>query len=490
MNLIKINGAIGPLTTYNWPGIQLDIAHQGNVPFDDIDKIDSDVLPGRSTVGTKYVEANADGTMHVLPHHAALPTLHGGTWNLPSPEKLAVIRKIIGDTSHMLDIEKPEWSRIKRFLDFHKDDNLPFNGTSNAELAKTDMGWLQRNFHHTHGGPERFGWYHAANFRTGGNGLNNYHNDQIWNMMVAIVLEPIRAKQEQMWPYFMEAAVNHLCYGRFWSGPNKGAARDEKGNTYVGDSGRVPFSKQFVSNLIAGYLMTDSHPVFESALRNCADWWTALPSTVAWKGFWGSRQGARDIRDNAFLALTLPDLRPSMVRQIKEMLNTCDTHLDRNAWVWPNDGNGGDADEKGWMATQLVFAIFQARELLPELVGFGPSVSDLNKIIAQIFSDYGSENIGGYRCVRYTYHTHQSPARFISSTATSVPALRYLEAAGYEWASAQLAETMELIQLHAGNHIRDLRNGISVPETDIGFRYPPQGGSWPKTVEEFIWALG
>lgn len=484
-----------PLDVLAFPGVTLFVSSRGPCSFDSITYDDDSLprpIPGRSSTDTHYVAPLASGK-HVLPQHAALPIMAAdGTWNPPSDETIATAREILFATTGVKDILDPKWARVKRWLDLHEDKGLPEESSGSGPITQfndTDMGWLQNNFSYTHGSgsrPQDSGWYHGANFRSGGNGYDNYHYGRIWWMGVRIILEDDPAKRVALWPYFLEASINHVCYGRLWSGPEEGGARDEKGFYLVGDTNRNPTSKQWASNPAMSYMLT-GNGLFKAALHGAHDWWNKKSATKVFSGHWGSRQPARHMEDLIVLGLTVPELRVSCEQQLIAQLDNMDSLLSRTHWLWENKGNGGNAEESPWMQSQVVSAVMRAWELLPATKGHGPSLSDMDKVMAKIFSDAGSEVVGGYRCLRYRYHTTTHPARFVANTAFAVPALRHLAGSGIAWAKAQYKESARLIYDHGEKHISELANlPDPFPIDQAGFRYPSQGGAWPKPLMNLI----
>jgi hypothetical protein len=357
----------------------------------------------------------------------------------------------------------------------HEDMNLPEN-TPNRE---TDMGHTQRFFHKVYGGNPNVGWYHGANFKSASHGFNNFHYDQLFYVGIRFILERDEEKRKALWPYLVKGLIAHMGCGRYWSGPNAGAARTEKGNKFVGGTGGPRHAKMFIANVIIGYLLMDQHPFFEAQLRMCMDWWTAQAEMGK---DYGSRQSAMNMMDALLLAMAVPDLREDGIEEIIRQMDQMKVHLDRKSWVWLNDGNNGEAHESPWMQTKVVAAIFRCWEHLPETKSHGPSIGDLNNVMKTIFSDYGSEIVGGYRCVFYRYHTKVRRAGSVANTASCLPALRFLAGHGFEWAIDQFKETEELVQLYCDATFTDLRKGVPRPIGSVGYRDGPQSGGWPKTI--------
>jgi hypothetical protein len=158
------------------------------------------------------------------------------------------------------------------------------------------------------------------------------------------------------------------------------------------------------------------------------------------------------------------------------------TLLDRYDWVWPNLGNGGNAEESPWMQLQVVADILRAWEQFPSTRGTGPSEQDLRNVVDTILSDYGSERVGNYRCVRYRYHTIQTDARFLANSAWLLPALRLLDHPLYEQQS-------KLFQEYAGCYVHDVRMRTPRRIEDIGARDARNGSAWTKDILAYLEAL-
>lgn len=487
-----INNPASPVTVKTWPNLELHLALDRDCSFSDADwPVDANgvkkpVAWGKSSTTSHYI-APKTGAPHLIPHYAGVPVVAwDNSWASPDEAHWDVVRAAVFGTTGVESAEKPAWSRIRHLIGLHQDESL----TQKTPYNETDMGWLQRHFTYTHGGQPHVGWYHGTAFRSGSNGYDNNHYQRIFWMLVEMLLEKDTAHRDTvLWPYFVEQSIAHLALGRFWGGPDKGAARDEKGTHLVGDSNRVPVSKQWVMDLGAGYLMFKGHPAFEEAIRNCADWWFRRGADKAWQGYWGVRQASHHIEDLVNIALMIPDLRVDCVKHIKDMLHNLDRFLDRDHYVWLNLGNGGAAEESPWMASQAVSACFRSWELLPETQGFGPTKDDLLNVMKEMFTDKGSELIAGFRVLRYRYHTTTHPARYIVNTSWAVPALRHLVNHDPVWAAKQYKETKTLIQEYAGASIAELWAGNPPAPKDMGFRFPPQGGAWPKSLLAAIEAI-
>jgi len=429
-------------------------------------------LPCRSSDATHYIAPKADGSQHMLPDGAVLPILHDdGTWNAPSSMLVDQVKQLIFNTTNIAAIEKPEWARLRHFLSFFKDDDLP----RKTPTKDTDFGWLQRHFDYYAGGSPKRGWYDEVCFRTQANGLNNWHYNQLWWHGMNFILTADPVEREKMWPYLLEQLVAHCAYGRVWYGPKRGGSRDEKGHMTVGSTNRMPPSKFYVLNLIMGWLLTDRHPFFEEMIRAEAQYWKDLPLDKTWKGFWGSREGTRNLSNAAYVAICIPDLAADMDLECAAMLNQYKFQLDRTNWVWPNLGNGGAAEESPWMQLQVVADICRVWELRPNLKGIGPSHSELTTVVDTILSDYGSEQYGEFRCVRYRYHTVQTKAFFLSNSAWLLPALRLLQHPLYEHQS-------RLFQKYAGCYLHHVASGTPRDINTIGARDATNGSAWVKNI--------
>lgn len=486
------NNSSHPLTVRKYTGLDMHVAMDGDTAFDNAEAQGEAFIHGRSTSGNFYIKPTDDGKPHILPQYAAIPVMHlGETWQAPSEERVQAVKKMIEGTTGFAALSDPKWIRLNHFLNLHQDTHQP----KNTPLAQTDMGWLHRNYAYTHGqsvfGIEYEGWYHGANFRSGGNGFDNNHYARLLYMTMRFVNEPSKSKRDSMWPYLLEQIMCHLCYGRFHGGPNKGFAVDEKGNVFLGDTNRVPISKQWVHNVAVGYLLT-GHRVFLDMLNACAAHWLSKPASGWWSGYWGVRQAARCLEDCTLLYLLLPEMRAEMRAEMSAMvigmLDQLSLHLDRQSWVWPNKGNGGSAEESPWMGCQAVAAIKRSHELVPGTDRHGPTNQELEEVMRVMFSDVGSDDVGGYRLLRYRYHTTTDRVRFLASTAWALPALRHLSNHS-NWAEAQFKETTELMQLYAGSPIIAVANGTPTPIEQIGFRHPPEGGAWTKTILAFLEAV-
>lgn len=479
-----------PTTVVDYPDVSFVVAGDQDVGFVSMDWPTDDqgtripIIWGLSSDQDFYIKPNADGSPHVLPAHAAIPVVHySARWENPSEEKIALLRQLVLSTSPIGQLGDPEWLRIQHFIQLLKDDQLP----PNTPMNSTDQGWQQRYFHLTFGGAPHVGWYHGVNFRSGANGYDNYHYDRLFWMMVRFIFDYNPQRRAQLWPYLGQSIFAHLCHGRMWGGPEKGAARAEKGTTYVGDLGTFSSAKQWIMNVLVGYLMFDKHPAFEDMARSAYAWWGKKPASEVWKGYWGTRQAARYIEDHILLGLVFPDLRAGCVSRIQDMMHQLNILLNRQVWVWPNLGNGGTANESPWMDAQCVTACLKAWQFFPETVNYGPTREELINVMKTIFSDYGSEEINGYRVLRYGYHTNQDQARYIANTAPALPAL-YRLAPHSSWAAAQHRETRELIQQWAGTSVTNLRANNPTDLFSIGFRFPPEGGGWSKTLLIFCGA--
>lgn len=479
--IYTVNGQEGHLTQAEYPGLTLLIADRGPVNFRSID-VHIPHIPIEETSDGSFIQDNGS-TNHTLPAHAAIPILHESPiWNAPDESTIAQIKLVIEETTNVLDLGSPDMERIRRFISLLEDKNQPLT----VPMSQTDMGWQERHFHHTFGGSERTGWYEGALFRSGANGWDNDHYGRVWWMMIRFVYEPSEVRRAQLWPYLLQKCLAHLCYGRFWGGPHKGLARDEKGNTYVGDSNRVPYSKQWIENVVAGWLLT-GHEAFDHMIENAVVHYDATPVTKVWQGYWGTRLGARALEEYTTLALVRPLFRTQMVSKAKQMLDQFDVLLDRDHYVWPNLGNNGAAEESPWMHWQVIAAIFRCWELLPETILWGPTEEDLAAVAVNLL-EKGSERINGYPLTRYRFHTTTTPARFLANTAFSLPALRYLK----EWDSfftADYHKVREVVSDYAGCYVSDVAAGVGRLPENIGFRDPSQGPAWSKAMLMFIGAM-
>lgn len=481
---LDVGGQTGTLETKEFPGMTLLIADKGPVTFDYVahpKNADGSIVPviwGKSSDDSYYIKPTTKP--HVLPQYAAIPILYGDIWKFPGADHMRRVRDLITSTTGVGDLSNPEWFRITRMLGTLEDKHMPYT----IALSDTDMGWQQRYYHKTFGGPAREGWYHGTAFRSGANGYDNHHYQRLFWMGMRMAFaadEPDGG--ERLWPYFLQNLISHVAHGRFWGGPNDGAARDEKGTNLIGDSNRVPASKQWIGNVVMGSLMTSQHPVFTEVIDRCARWWFNKGANGAWKGYWGVRQAARFLEEMILIGLTRPTLRSQAVRHAENMLQNLATHFDRNASVWPNLGNSGFAEESPWMAVQAVAACFRTWEQLPETKGTGLPPSDLIQILKVIFSDYGSSQIGNFRLLRYRYHTVQKPVAYVVNTAWAVPALRFaINHDDTGWAERQFKETSYLIQNYADATLAQVQAGTPTDPVSIGFRHPPQGGAWTKSM--------
>lgn len=473
-----LHGASGQFRVVEYPGFTGIVAINGNLEFDYL--VASGVIPTDGSTPTHYIPPKDDGTPHVLPHYAMLPMLHQTDhWAPPSEETLSTIRSLLAATTNILDLGTDRWSKHRRLVSKLQDSQQGLM----TPKPDTDMGWEDRWYEVTYGDNAQLdfdGWYYGTIFPK----RDNDHYERLFWMLVRYVFEDDAAYRDgTLWPYLLEKLIAHLCFGTFHGGPNDGADRDEKGNIFIGDSGRVPFEKQWATNILAGFLATDSHPLFANAMSRRAGWWAKHDPAQVWKGYWGVRIAQHALEDYITIALSLPDWRGVMVEKAKGMLNQLDVHLDRSDWIWPNEGNRGAAPESPWMQWQAIAAICRCRELLPETVGYGPSDQELVQVAEKLLRD-GSEDVGGFSMARYRMpgqHNEPTTAKFLANSAPMVPALRYLSAfdpyleLDYEFA-------VDLVAGHVGSSVSDIRNGTPLPEDQIGFRLPSEGPGWSKAM--------
>lgn len=466
-----------------YPGMLCLMAKHGDVVFKDypLDPAYPPPLPNKSTSISEgyFIKSRADGKNHVLPHGAALPILFDdGTWNPPTESEVRGIRQLIFSCTNIEALNSPEWSRVRELLRNFKDDNQP----ANTPLNETDTGWHQRNFHTFAGGSPLEGWYDGVAFKTQANGFNNWHYNMAWWIGINWLLEDDADKRAAQWPYVLEQLLAYCAFGRDWTDAGMGQSLDEKGQHRVGDSNRRPYSKYYVLNLIMGALLTNQHDFFMDQIRAEGEFWKTKTADQVWKSYWGAREGTRNLSNAAYIALVAPDMRGDMVKEATDMLDNYDKYLDRSSWVWPNLGNGGNAEESPWMAAQVVADILRVWELLPETQGHGPSRQDLVNIVDTILSDYGSVKHGNWHLLRYRYHTVQTPAHYSSLTAWIVPALRLLGHPLYEHYAT-------LSQQYCGSYTVDIANGSPRPIDEIGARDARNGAANIKILLQEIEAV-
>lgn len=420
---------------------------------------------------------------HLLHGGDALVILEAdGTWDAPSDGLIEAARTLLEQTTGIAEFTDPMWHRTARFLSLMRDGNVPWG----FNFALTDQGWQQRYYYQTFGGtPRTPEWYHGGLFRS--DGYNNWRYNHLFWMGVLLVYEEDKTyRDEILWPFFLRSAMAHFQFGKVHAGPKAGMSRDEKGYNYVGDSGRLPWEKQWIGNIVMAWMLTGRHPLFGDLLRTYASTLDNLQPSTVWNGAWGVRIPARIIEEAIWIALVMPHYRGRMVRLICDTLALLDAHLDRNAWWWPNKGNAGTAPASPWMHTQAIAACFRSWEYLPETRGHGPHPDDLSNVMNTVLGPRGSEYVNGFNLLRYRFDT--DPARFLPNTATAYPALRYLTGHDSTWASDRdLCRT--LLQEFAGSTVTDVRNDQPYPIDQIGFRFPREGAGWEKSMLFYVEAL-
>lgn len=455
------------------------IADQGDLTFTGMD------WPTERTIWTDGSTQDAyipDGA-HVLPAHAALPILKSTErWACPPASKFEEVKLLLAQTTGIWQIEDPDWSRIYHLAMLHLGGPQP----ANTPHLETRIEWWQENAGSNLGYTRKRGWYFGTLPGRDGNGWSNWHYNRLLWMTVALCYAS-QEEREAAWPFYIQQAAAYTCFGRAWSGPNEGQSRDEKGQVYVGDSGRWPYEKDWVSNLVGPWMLTGQE-LFKEALDKASTFYANLPLT-AWQGAWGSRIPARIIENMLQLHMVgYVELLPSL----SSWLTHVGTYLDRANWIWPNLGNRGDAPETPFMQSELSAVILRVWEQIPSLRDVGVTRAEIVKVMQRVMDTSpsgGSDLVNGFACLKYRYHTPTNTgpmfARFASNTAFALPALRLLQ----NELPAQYVNCREFVQRYAGSSMSDVAAGTPYDINQIGYRFPREGSAWPKTVLTWVEAV-
>lgn len=457
------------------------IADQGDLTFSGMD------WPQERTIWTdgSTPEAYIPDGAHVLPAHAALPILHAtDRWACPPASKFDEVRALLEQTTNVGCITQPGYERVRHLAMLHLGGHQP----DTTPHPQTRIEWYRDNWDQSTGAKRKRGWYFGTLEGWNANGWSNWHYNRILWMTVALCYAS-QPEREAAWHHYVQQAVAYTCFGRAWSGPNKGQSRDEKGNTVVGTLGRWPYEKDWVSNLVGPFLLTDQ-VLFQEALENAAYFYDGLP-ILPWKGAWGARIPAR-IMENMLQLWMLghSDLEADLATWLTE----CDIYLDRTEWLWPNKGNRGAAPESPWMQAELCAVILRVFEQIPSLRDVGVTRAEIVKVMQRVMdttrgTEGGSELVNGYALLRYRYHTPMAfdpmVARFPANTGFALPALRLLQAEMPD----EYENCKTLVQMYAGSNLADVQAAKPYDINGIGYRFPREGSAWPKTVLEWVEAV-
>ncbi len=487
-----INGASYSPTAINFGDAFGFIADKGTLTFDGASWPDDSraIWTDGSTPGEYIPRASAK---HVLPDGAMLPVLRASDrWACPTPEKFAEVRALIEQTSATGDIVRPGWERMRHLVGLHLGGPQPdIAGDDTARFPETRIEWYQQNAGQSLGYQRKRGWYFGTLPGRDANGISNWHYNRLWAMTIAMVYEDDHEKRKAAWAHYVQQAIAYTAFGRMWSGPWKGMARDEKGQTYVGDSGKFLYEKDWTLNLVGPWLLT-GQTIFRAALVNAAEFYSR--STYAWGGAWGARIPGRMLGNMLSLWLVLPEYRWALEREMGEVMDMALRQLDGGD-RWINEGNNGKGPMSGWMHSEYVAEHLRVQEHVPALNNRGMSLRQCATVMRTVMAtdrgiDGGSETVGKYALLRYRFSTPMATDPMVAThpvhTAFALPALRLLQ----DLLPDDYAATLELVQRFAGSHMAHVIADTPRPLTEIGYREPHiEGPAAPKTWCEWVDAI-
>lgn len=329
---------------------------------------------------------------------------------VPDPKRVAAIKAGLMQTTNFAEIQR--WPRLKKFLELHDDKHLP----QNTPFGQTDLGWLQRHWRYTTGGPDRVGWYNGV-CEGGHERFNNWHYDGLFWIGVNYLENP----RADLYDFGYRQAVAHATGGRWWFGPNAGFARFEKGVNFVGDQTEsVSWSKQWSAGLIVWQWITGD-PLLRMQVDLMREQLRRSNPDTIWKGYWGARIGSHYLTELLHHYL---DRREDWIAQKA-------AHFIRNCRAWRAedlcwDNRGSRTTESPWMQTQLVTAIFKWIEQVPALKSEFP-IDDLMATGAAIWQKGHIRN-NGKPMLKYRFRGFEQDAPSMHLTAFAVPMLRYMAA--------------------------------------------------------------
>ncbi len=394
--------------------------------------------------------------------------------NKPSAAKIAAVKNIIHQTSALGQIQSNP--RLKHFIKILADSGSPANAPQGEDW---DMGWTLRNWVQTAGGAPRKGWFNSLCPR-GSGGLDNWH----YNRLLYLALNFIENPTNENWEFGLRQAIAHATLGREWTGLRKGMAKYEKGDVFLGDQQPGDWAKQWSPGLVVWALLSDNY-ILNKAIATTKQMHMNVNPILVWQGYWGARLAARYLEELLIYYLISGD--PVLLGKAQTMITHIENLIGPQGW-WPNLGNGGAAEESPWMQAQLVTAIYRWYERIPSLeAATGFTRTELDNVGAAIMQD-GSELRNGKRALRYRMGTTIVPAPSMHLTSFAVPMLRYMSAHNPQYKPLR-NEVTNFVMDWAGSQFSDIPTGSPPPLPTIGYRFPPQGFGWSKSMLFYLEAL-
>ena len=397
---------------------------------------------------------------------------HGKGLSTPAPEQRALVGSILSRFTSFNEQER--WPRVKHCIELFRDRDQPLG----ARGMDRDQGWLMRWWNRRVGGPERNGW-RAMSCPKWGSGYDGGHYDgRLWPL-----LNFMNTGDSKDWYFSLTQAMMHCSLERC-NDPNAewyGAQNYEKGTAFSGDYHKRSMAKQWFMGPLSHWLITGRHSYFTPFVmawkRMCEE------VSIKWKGAWGSRIGANQLRMLTLCYTIFPTAK--LKAKIQEAVNEFMSYLDDDMMIWRNHDDGR-YPASPWMNFQLADAIYGAHM-------YAGAEFDMDRLLDAITSIFerGVYRVHGKLGTRYRIDPPE-PAGNIMLNCFSIACLKIIAMHRPTTSPATMDQTwpellhemQEFTYGYVGSNWNDVAAGRLAPLRDIGYEYAPQGvGGWPKALK-------